>query len=198
MGEQMKWQKYEVGTGRDRAENVVSVAGDALKGFASPVAAMRATLIESDLDKIRQVMREELRQDWQEHTPFGEEMDEEEERKWQQTQQENDRRFLVELAQLVEASVRRAIYGDPPDPDDLPVRRNAPDPGGDADDERVEAHIVTVKDTPHVYHDATGTCVICSRCQGLMGFTIGQRNPEIRAFLKALEPFVTWCECKEQ
>ncbi len=138
---EMSWQRYEAGAGDREALYYLPV--DA-QHVTSPVVAMCATLIESDLDKIRQIVREELRQDWQEHIPFGEEMDEEEERKWQQTQQENDRRFMAELAQLVEASVRRAIYGDPPDPDDLPVQRNAPDPGGDTDDERVEASIVTV------------------------------------------------------
>ena len=147
---EMSWQRYEAGTGDSEALYYFPVNA---QHVTSPVTAMRATLIESDLDKIRQI---------------------------------------------VETTVHKAIFGDPVDNDDLPVRRDAPDPGGDTDDdERVEAHIVTVKDTPHVYHDATGTCVICSRCQGLMGFTIGQSNPEIRAFLKALEPFVKCCECKE-
>lgn len=40
-------------------------------------------------------------------------------------------RALCELDSRVENAVRRAIFGDPPDMDDLPVRSNAPDPGGE-------------------------------------------------------------------
>ncbi len=133
---EMSWQKHEEGT------HTVSIP-DGLAYLAPPVAAMHAKLIDSDMERIRQ---------------------------------------------MVESSVRRALFGDPPDPDDLPVRRDG--------SERGEASIVTVADNAR--NPGGGSIYrLCSRCHLIRELTVSRANPEIARLLDTLAPFLAHCLCGE-